>query len=179
MSEGHISCRRRFRHLTFRYDTLEKACFCKVITDTEESRAEKAGYELVSTLYKVPIRHSITHDRKGRTIFSYEYLHSIGKDSGLFLDVINQSYSTNNDLVEAFSNEMTSHYLSVISQTLDQKGPAERKTALYEERIRRGGRIDHYYDDISSKVLSNGSDTVSVSEFDQFEFVINGGFLQV
>jgi hypothetical protein len=71
-------------------------------------------------------------------------------------------------------NDLIAHYLAVISKTLEKRDRTERNTALYEKRLHLGGRIDCFYKDINLRTLSNGKHALSVSEFDQYRFIING-----
>lgn len=159
--------------MVFKYELDGVACFCKVLRSQQAAEEEISGYDLISSYYNVPQRRSARLDRKQRFIISYDYWPTIGKDQGLFLDLINQSCSIYSHQLRDFTHSLVKHYYEVISKTIEWKPKEEVRTALYEERLKEGARIDRYYRSVNGLSLSNGTETIPLSRVCNYQFIIN------
>jgi hypothetical protein len=142
--EGHISSRRRFtNNLVFRYETLSDVYFCKLIANDEDSRSEIAGYDAIRNYYPVPVRHGLRTTRRGRTLICYNYEMSVGNNTGLLCDLINQTAAP--EVIRHYAEQLAGHYREVVMRTHTWRAKTHVRTKLFDDRIKPGGRIDRYY----------------------------------
>jgi hypothetical protein len=172
---GRVLNAKHYRHLTFTYEKDNVRCFCKVITTEHEAKIELAGYDTIKPFYRVPERISIDTDKKGRVVIVYEFVPGIGRDRGLFLDLINRSYSSNLSELKCFVDELTQHYFSVFSRTMQLREKENRNTKLFEDRIKKAGLVDNYYR-ARTLAISDGLQSITAAELCEYDVVINGRY---
>lgn len=172
---GQFTQIRRFtNNIVCRYRCGKDDFFCKIVHDARDARAEIDGYDAIRDFYTVPLRHSVSTGRENSTIFCYDYVSTVGRDSGLLADLIVQASVGPIGKLDNYVSEMTAVYRRVMLETGRRLPKVRVRTKLFEDRLLPNGRIDHYYGDLANCVVPVGGEALMVTRSSEMAFVING-----